>query len=136
VSSRDYPGRLIERSSIFGTCGCYHYLILALAGTSRDSPNDRALLFVRYIYDGVGLQVAPDRQPPALKSVAGSPLRHRGGPLLMSAPNQRLVALTTSGSGDGRSATNSDDDGDGDTRNDDSDGDTRSNKPSNENPSR
>jgi hypothetical protein len=58
--------RLIERSSIFGTCGCYRYLILALAGTSR-VPNDRALLFVRHIY-AVGLQVAPDRQPPALKS--------------------------------------------------------------------
>jgi len=37
------------------------------------------------------------------------------------------IGLTTSGSGDGRGATNSDDDGDGGTRNDIGDGDnTRS----------
>jgi len=51
-------------------------------------------------------------------------------------PSDQRV-LTTSGSGDGRGATNSDDDGgDDNTRDDDDDGDSTRSEPSNENRSR
>jgi hypothetical protein len=58
-------------------------------------------------------------------------LRHSSGALAVR------IGPTTSGSGDGRSATNSDDDGDGDNnRSDDGDGDNIRSKPSTENRSR
>ena len=53
--------RLIERSSIFGTCGWLPLFNLGL-GWNLPRTNDRALLFVRHIY-AVGLQVAPTDSP-------------------------------------------------------------------------
>jgi hypothetical protein len=68
--------RLIERSSIFGTCGCYRYLILALAGTLAGTKRPSIAICAPHLccwFAGGSRPTAPS--PKVVAGVAASPSR-------------------------------------------------------------